>query len=310
MNCPICGDAQSDFVFISKTQLQVDDKTYQFDKCQNCSCIYLKNPPTEINLSYYYGENYLPYAASKPWGKYTFMVQLWQKALDYKKYLFVKRNTTLAVQNFSLLDFGCGNPSFLNIFSNKLAGTFVGYDFNDSGWKQNQHAYNKLKLYAGNLNEIKEKFHVITLWHSLEHHFKPNELLQELRSLLHEKGRIIIEVPNFNSFFVKLQKGNWGGLHTPRHSVIYTPQSLTYLLQKNGFTVRKIQTHGTLDSFTLWWLGQSTKYEINSNLAAPFEGLFLKFMFYKILLLPFFLMEKYLSLGIMTIVCEKTAGTN
>nr|BFD30383.1 methyltransferase domain-containing protein [Pigmentibacter ruber] len=303
MKCPLCGSIESVFVLHSKTQLQDDNCIFQFDRCLNCSSIFLKNPPFEEDLKKYYSDNYLPYSNSKPWGKYTFVVNIWQNMVDKKKCnLLLKYIDNKKI--FNILDYGCGKPTFLKKLSTFNQGIFVGFDFSDNGWKDSHEKFLKLKLLSNDFEKIQEKFDVITLWHSLEHHFHPVELISELKNKLKSNGLIIIELPNYKSFFVNKQKGDWGGLHTPRHSVIYSPESLTYLMNQNGFRIKKILKYGTLDAFTLWWLGRVSKYNIFNSLF-PFENLFVKFFLLKVITFPFFIFEKYLNLGVMTFICEK-----
>ncbi|WGL58589.1 class I SAM-dependent methyltransferase [Pigmentibacter sp. JX0631] len=303
MKCPLCGSIESVFVMNSKTQLQKDNKIFQFDSCLHCNSIYLKNPPIEDELKKYYTDNYLPYSTSKPWGRYTFIVNIWQSIVDSKKCKLLTKHTKNK-KIVRVLDFGCGKPTFLKKLSNYYQGDFVGFDFSDLGWKDCQQQFLKLKLFSNEFEKIQEKFDVITLWHSLEHHFRPVELLTQLKSKLNSKGIIIIELPNYKSFFANRQKGDWGGLHTPRHSVIYSPESLIFLMQENGFQIKKILKYGSLDAFTLWWLGRASNYNIYNSLY-PFENLFIKFCLLKVLTFPFFVFEKYLNLGVMTFVCEK-----
>jgi len=83
-------------------------------------------------------------------------------------------------------------------------------------------------------------FDLITGWWSLEHINNPNETLQQFSTLLKEKGYCIIAVPNFNSFNARFFKDNWFHLDAPRHLWIYTPSTIKKMLEKNGFSVKKI----------------------------------------------------------------------
>ena len=91
-----------------------------------------------------------------------------------------------------------------------------------------------------------EKFDVITLFHVLEHVPQPQELLRTITNYLKEDGVVYIEVPNADASLLwiadivfHLCGKNWSSrlspLHAPFHSFGYSPNSLKYLLEHNGF---------------------------------------------------------------------------
>jgi SAM-dependent methyltransferase len=115
----------------------------------------------------------------------------------------------------------------------------------------------KVKAFHGSLdqsNEIqKSYFDVVSMNHVLEHVGRPHELLKLISCYLVEDGLIFIEVPNADSYFLriidiyfKLKKLNWSSrlspLHPPYHKYGYTKQSLKYLLDKCGYKVVAVKT--------------------------------------------------------------------
>lgn len=101
--------------------------------------------------------------------------------------------------------------------------------------------------YLGHGNHFKgEKFDVITLFHVVEHVPRPQELLATISEYLKEDGVVYIEVPNADSGLLwiadrvfRLCGKDWSSrlspLHAPFHSMGYSPQSMKYLLENNGF---------------------------------------------------------------------------
>lgn len=69
---------------------------------------------------------------------------------------------------------------------------------------------------------INEKFDVISINMVLEHLFEPRVVLSKLSSLLSEKGRIVIQIPNFLKYPVDLL--------IYEHTSHYSLQNLQYLL--------------------------------------------------------------------------------
>ena len=306
-NCPICDSSNSEFFVSSKVQMQNNDSIFSFHKCLNCDSIYLYDPPKEQDLSHFYDENYLPYSSDNIWGKYTNLVKKWQLMLDKRRTNFLLDLNKKFDKETRILDFGCGHPSCLYELEKKTGWKCFGYDFSNNGWIKYKNNFDKINLYSGDFNEIefKNKFNIITMWHSLEHHFNPKQLLKRLHDISLEESLLIIEVPNFNSLSRKIQKENWAGFHTPRHSVIYSPKSIELLLENSGWKVERILNYGTLDAYIFWWLGEIEKKNISKNEIKSLEKYFSHFLLFKVLYFPIFLFEKYFSFGLMTIICSK-----
>jgi 2-polyprenyl-3-methyl-5-hydroxy-6-metoxy-1,4-benzoquinol methylase len=114
-----------------------------------------------------------------------------------KKYLgqdfFAKLN------GLRVLDFGCGRGNFTIAMAKEIkGGTIVGYDLRD---RYTYASYPKEKLTSeftfaepGNLKKLKEnKFDVILSWDSFEHFEQPEEVVDEMISLLNPGGKIYIK---------------------------------------------------------------------------------------------------------------------
>jgi SAM-dependent methyltransferase len=112
------------------------------------------------------------------------------------------------------------------------------------------------KLDALDLSEYKdESVDLIEAHHLLEHftYVEREKALKEWYRVLHPRGYLIISCPDMSNilrFFLALEKVNWhaielyiyGGQETPGqfHKSCYSPDYLTYLLQKSGFTLDMI----------------------------------------------------------------------
>ncbi|APJ04064.1 class I SAM-dependent methyltransferase [Silvanigrella aquatica] len=303
--CPICLKCDSHFLISTQAHMQNEKKIFSFDKCNFCESIFLINPPNEEEISNYYSKEYFPYLSEKAWGKYSYFVKLWGDKLNKKRVQFVIKQFKNFTPETQIIDFGCGSPTFLKNLKNKTQSHCIGFDFSDNGWNQDKENFKDLELISKDFKSISflKKFNIITMWHSLEHHFHPKDLISHFYKLSSENALLIIEVPNYNSLTRFIQKENWAGFHTPRHSVIYTPQTLQYLLENEGWKVQKIYRYGTLDSYTLWWLGKLENLQKNKH--SDLEKLFLHFVFFKILYFPLFIFEKFFNFGVMTLVCRK-----
>ncbi|MBC7440008.1 MAG: class I SAM-dependent methyltransferase, partial [Flavobacterium sp.] len=245
----------------------------------------------------------LPYRGSSAWGKYSPFVVNSQKKLDLRRVNFVKKYLKKNDNHLNVLDVGCGNPSFLELLQQNLEINCTGIDFSDSGWKVKNFPNLTLKKVAIEDFVSAKQFDVITLWHYLEHDYNPDQTIEKLYNCLKQGGKLIIEVPDYKSITAKTQKSNWQGWHSPRHISLATKKSFDLLFQKDKWEIKKHLRYGTLDAFTLWWLGRMQKKEVDwsGNMAANFWMLVLL----KVVTAPIFAFEKLFPMGIQIVVIEK-----
>jgi hypothetical protein len=141
------------------------------------------------------------------------------------------------------------------------------------------------------------------MWHYFEHEYYPHETLQHLHSITSSQARLIIEVPNYQSYS-RIKYGQfWQGWHSPRHTFAFTSKSISGILTKNNWKVEKIYPYGGLDNFTMNWLSRMEQKKIDWT--QSFEGKFLFYTLGLILFLPLRLIYLNRSMGVMTIVASK-----
>jgi SAM-dependent methyltransferase len=279
-----------------------NEEYYEFKKCVSCLTVFLSNPIQESDLNNYYTDNYLPYKGAEAWGKYKLFVEKSQENLDLKRVKVVAKNRKNK-KLFSILDVGCGNPSFLNAIKKNLNVNCTGIDFSDNGWKDKKNSNISLfKTSVANFNP-NQKFDVITLWHYLEHDYNLKETIEKLFYCLNPKGILIIEVPDYDTVLAKRQKQFWQGWHSPRHLTLFSKEGFRKLFSSDKWSIIKHKRYGTLDAFTLWWLGKMEKENIDWSSSMEVE--FWRLVFLKIISFPFFLFEKFIPMGIQIIIVEK-----
>ena len=72
---------------------------------------------------------------------------------------------------------------------------------------------------------------------------EPKQLLQAVHRLLKPGGIVYIETPNIESHWAKLFGKNWRGMESPRHLVLFNPNSLTNLLSATDFGDVQMRRH-------------------------------------------------------------------
>ena len=205
--CPLCKHTHSQQILASSVQMQKNDKIFYFHKCLNCFFIFLSNPPNKNEMNEYYGASYLPYLGSNAFGKYHKFVNWGQRTIDKKRAKIVINNCKKIDENFYVLDFGCGKPSFLKTLQIKTNTNCIGYDLYFHGWKNESFEYENINLISGEIKKLSfiKKFNLITLWHTLEHEFQPNNLIHFFNKITTNDATLIVEVPNYNSITRKIQ---------------------------------------------------------------------------------------------------------
>jgi 2-polyprenyl-3-methyl-5-hydroxy-6-metoxy-1,4-benzoquinol methylase len=91
-------------------------------------------------------------------------------------------------------------------------------------------------------------FDVVTMWQALEHVHRPLTALRSTYELLVPGGKLVLAVPNFDSFSCGWFGEHWFGLDLPRHLTHFTPKTLREMLQVAGFRVESIRGWVRADS--------------------------------------------------------------
>ena len=84
------------------------------------------------------------------------------------------------------------------------------------------------------------KFDLIVMNNLIEHVVDPIVELRTAKRLLKTGGKIFIETPNTNSWDFRLMQKFWGGLHTPRHTFLFNPQSMGVICKITKLEIHKI----------------------------------------------------------------------
>jgi 2-polyprenyl-3-methyl-5-hydroxy-6-metoxy-1,4-benzoquinol methylase len=301
--CPVCSSKNLQYYITTSAQMHPDKGEFQFDQCKDCDFVFLNPKLPPFQLKDYYTKYYLPYRGPEAWGKYKKLVDSSLKKLDLRKLDRVRETHCLSPSSL-VLDIGCGQPSFLKICSEKSNCQTLGLDFSDEGWVNQADKYKPIDLKVGEISDLSDdlKPDVITMWHYLEHDYSPLENLKYLKSISKPSTKLIIEVPNFNSSSRKKFGKHWAGWHTPRHMSLFSPHNLELLLHKAGWKLEKSHNYGTMDPYLIHWMSRMEEKEIRWD--KNMEEEIVPFITGMVTYLPKRLLEKKLSLGIMTAIAK------
>ncbi len=228
--CPLCGCSQFAH-YLTTTDYFLSRETFTVVKCKECSLLFT-NPRPENPDRYYESQQYLSHTGHQP-GLLPMAYRIIRKYNLKRKYRLLEKYRKPA----RLLDIGCGTGEFLAM------GRSRGWTV--SGVEPNAAARN----YATSVNSLDVRdltaldsfqpasFHVITLWHVLEHMPQPNQSMELISKLLAPGGLLVIAVPNAGSYDAQHYGASWAAWDLPRHLLHFTPVTLRTLLEKSGFTI-------------------------------------------------------------------------
>jgi len=216
-------------------------------KCKECGLVFLENF-NHIDEGFYEESKMRSDKDISDWDVYI------QESLvdDLRRAEWIKEK----VLNKSVLDFGCGAGGFLS----KIKDCVKRCSGVEKDRSLQRIIKNKFNVYVyPDIEDVNEKFEVITLFHVLEHFKDPEGLLVRLSKLLENDGHIIVEVPNSNDALLSLYKSKafseftyWGC-----HLYLFNDENLKKLVEKAGLSidyVQQIQRYPL--SNHLYWLAE------------------------------------------------------
>ena len=169
----------------------------------------------------------------------------------------------------SVLDFGTATGEFLTFLSNKNLKV-SGVEPNETARKiANEKNENTVKV---SIDDIDEKFDVITLWHVLEHVKEPDKLIEKLKNRLNNKGILVVAVPNFKSYDAGYYKEFWAAYDVPRHLWHFSPVAIHKLFEQHQMKLIG-QNPLVFDSFYVSLLSGQYKTGKKNWFKAFFTGL-------------------------------------
>jgi SAM-dependent methyltransferase len=168
---------------------------------------------------------------------------------DHVSFVRNAASSLTAQRPVRLLDVGCGSGTLLKVLQQR------GFDV--SGFEPSAEAA-ALAGGSGLTVASRERledagfaansFHIVTLFHVMEHVTEPRHVLAEVRRLLDARGRILVQVPNIQSWQSRLCGTHWYGLDVPRHVINYSMDTIQKLLVDCGFRIRRTRHFNLRDN--------------------------------------------------------------
>jgi SAM-dependent methyltransferase len=234
-DCPLCGDPFPKPWRRAPDRFHGRTEIYNLVRCGKCGLVRLASPPRPEEMPFHYDRGYHSTietagetALERRWGRQRRMI------LSFKT-------------EGTLLDIGCSSGAFLRAMN--------GPDWQLHGVENSAEEADKARtwsgaaIFSGDPLEAPyrpDTFDVITCFHTLEHIYKPCELLRQMRTWLKQGGILYVIVPNIDSWEATLFGSYWYGLELPRHLFHFSPSSLERAARAARLKAIRIET---ADSF-------------------------------------------------------------
>lgn len=228
--CPWCGTPSE------KSYLRVKDhflsqETFDIIECEHCGLLYTTpRPDPDVIGKYYQSEDYFSHQENKQ--------GLIPRLYEFVKSFNIKNKVHMAIGGLpkgKLLDIGCGVGDFLAKVMQE-GWEVVGLEPSDDAKNIAEKRLGFRPLCPKDSFTLPDaSFDVVTLWHVLEHVDDLKTQTSEIGRILKPGGRLVIALPNFQSFDCQYFKECWAAWDVPRHLNHFSKETLQKMMVSLGF---------------------------------------------------------------------------
>jgi len=247
MKCISCGfNNISSFLKIPNAPIRVQviprkliakDKKINIEilKCSKCTLVQLSNK------NYVVDDYYDDYIMSRTYSNYS------KKYLQWLARDFISQ---FDLKNKSIVDVGCGDGYFVKCLNEQKSKAF-GIEPSDVACNlAKKRGVKVIRDYVDDKFRLNKKVDAFVTLEVFEHISNPKKLLKNVKKFLNVGAYGMVEVPSL----VKALRDNRYYDFFPDHVAYYSPTSLSYMLQLNGFDVISVKHTGTDDYITAYFV--------------------------------------------------------
>ncbi|RCS26089.1 class I SAM-dependent methyltransferase [Polaribacter sp. WD7] len=217
--------------FLNCKDYTVSGETYEVMFNSEFDMMVTSPIPSDLE-NYYKSENYISHTDSKT----SSLDKVYQSVKNITLKRKLKLLNSFKTKTKTVLDVGAGTGDFLKICANN-GWTVSGVEPNISAINK---AAEKGIFLKEDLGQVERTtFDVITLWHVLEHVKNLSDYISKIIELLSEDGKLVIAVPNFNSYDAKHYKEYWAAYDVPRHIWHFSQTSIHKIFTEESMIVEK-----------------------------------------------------------------------
>jgi SAM-dependent methyltransferase len=205
-----------------------------FSVCEGCG-FFIQDPlPSLEELRSYYPEDYRPHVSGSAAGGGGLLGLL--KGIQSRSLLATYSRWLPRERDASIVDLGCGSGQFLRALYRAGYRNLMGID------REPRLATHFVPLSIQFIAEELEpdfslpgRHRVIVMNYVLEHFRDPLRMLARCRDSLEPDGQVLVLTPNVDSVAHRVFGKYWSGLHSPRHTYLFSPHTLELAAKTSGF---------------------------------------------------------------------------
>lgn len=268
--CPWCGSENA------HSHLQLKDyfltqESFEIVECDDCHLLYTTPRPAADEIGkYYQSENYYSHQENKK----GFIPRLYEaiKKVNIKHKFEVATNDLKLENGGKMLEIGCGVGDFLH-YAEQQGWECYGAEPSDDAVKILR---TKTKIKVVKPEQIEDfpdaSFDLICMWHVLEHVADLKWQIALLKRLLKPNGRIVIALPNYQSYDAQYYKDKWAAYDVPRHLNHFSEEFMRKELNNCGLDYIKSERL-VWDSFYISYLSERYSQHNFALLRGGWRGL-------------------------------------
>lgn len=241
--CPVCASRNGrSWGEVRDHEFQLSELRFPARQCTDCGAIFLGERLATDSIGVLYPDAYSPYERlpasppTHPSGARAAAARLRRRLERPAALEALEASVYEPRSRASLLDYGCGAATFLDRMRAAGWSETIGADFTFSvvdgvrAAGHEAHLVSELDLVA------RGSVDVVRMNHVLEHLTQPDEALTAIRAILKPGGLLHIAVPNPRGLGARVFRSSWRAAE-PRHLVLFGPELLCSVVERNGFTV-------------------------------------------------------------------------
>jgi 2-polyprenyl-3-methyl-5-hydroxy-6-metoxy-1,4-benzoquinol methylase len=176
--------------------------------------------------SYFYGDEYLDYVAEEE-----------SLRLNFNFRLRTLRQVVPDLLERDIFEIGCAYGFFLDE-ARHFAKSVAGLDISQDAIAYGRNRFG-LDIEQGDyLNrELTEAYDVIAMWDTVEHLQRPDLFIAKVRTDLKPGGILAMTTGDIGSVNARLRGEKWRMIHPPTHLHYFSADTITRLLDRQGFDV-------------------------------------------------------------------------
>lgn len=241
--CQICSSSQVQPLITKRKDYNGKTYTSSWVECGNCGTAHIDPYPKEEDLLSYYSSGYLDMnfeGTSDVNSNHKIHYSEAYQDTVFENYELSLCDAGISVSNLKdklILDYGCANGIFYKYLTKKcdvnrdnIYGVDVESDMLMKCRQISPNFYSSIQI-----NQIKKKFNLITMWNVIEHIHDPKPVLKSLIDLLEDGGEIFIETPMYGSLAKKLGE-DWSHYITIEHINLFSRSSIKKMFEDFGMS--------------------------------------------------------------------------